>query len=50
MRTGTYNIFMEYCTCKAKDGCNSAANWTPSWLALFLCATAWQLSNMLGVV
>ena len=25
MRTGTYNIFMEYCTCNSKDGCNSAA-------------------------
>lgn len=24
MRTGTYNIFMEYCTCNTKDGCNSA--------------------------
>ncbi|XP_046405386.1 uncharacterized protein LOC124170604 [Ischnura elegans] len=24
MRTGTYNIFMEYCTCDSKDGCNSA--------------------------
>lgn len=24
MRTGTYNIFMEYCTCNSKDGCNSA--------------------------
>ncbi|VVC90378.1 uncharacterized protein LOC126966026 [Leptidea sinapis] len=25
MRTGTYNIFEEYCTCKSKDGCNSAS-------------------------
>lgn len=24
MRTGTFNIFMEYCTCNSKDGCNSA--------------------------
>ncbi|XP_071442635.1 UPAR/Ly6 domain-containing protein crok [Hetaerina americana] len=24
MRTGTYNIFMEYCTCNSKDGCNGA--------------------------
>ncbi|KAF3421377.1 hypothetical protein E2986_00195 [Frieseomelitta varia] len=24
MRTGTYNIFMEYCTCNSKDGCNTA--------------------------
>ncbi|XP_076247071.1 crooked [Calliopsis andreniformis] len=26
MRTGTYNIFMEYCTCNSKDGCNAASN------------------------
>uniref|UniRef100_U5ES17 Putative secreted protein n=1 Tax=Corethrella appendiculata TaxID=1370023 RepID=U5ES17_9DIPT len=26
MRTGTYNIFMEYCTCNSKDGCNSATS------------------------
>ncbi|XP_050476007.1 uncharacterized protein LOC126866455 [Bombus huntii] len=25
MRTGTYNIFMEYCTCNSKDGCNAAS-------------------------
>jgi hypothetical protein len=51
MRTGTYNIFMEYCTCKAKDGCNSAAGWSASlWLALFLCTAAWQLPDMLRVV
>ncbi|XP_014221508.2 uncharacterized protein LOC106648878 [Trichogramma pretiosum] len=24
MRTGTHNIFMEYCTCNSDDGCNSA--------------------------
>lgn len=23
MRLGTYNIFMEYCTCNSKDGCNA---------------------------
>ncbi|CAH2000870.1 unnamed protein product [Acanthoscelides obtectus] len=26
MRTGTYNIFMEYCTCNTKDGCNTASS------------------------
>ncbi|CAK9802157.1 hypothetical protein ANTQUA_LOCUS3161 [Anthophora quadrimaculata] len=26
MRTGTYNIFMEYCTCNSKDGCNTASS------------------------
>lgn len=25
MRTGTYNIFMEYCTCNSKDGCNGTS-------------------------
>ncbi|XP_014239528.1 uncharacterized protein LOC106660964 [Cimex lectularius] len=25
MRSGTYNIFMEYCTCNSKDGCNSSS-------------------------
>ncbi|XP_014214431.1 uncharacterized protein LOC106643705 [Copidosoma floridanum] len=25
MRTGTYNIFIEYCTCNSKDGCNTAS-------------------------
>ncbi|XP_063698505.1 uncharacterized protein LOC134829384 [Culicoides brevitarsis] len=25
MRTGTYNIFLEYCTCNSKDGCNTGA-------------------------
>lgn len=24
MRTGTFNIFSEYCTCSGKDGCNSS--------------------------
>ncbi|CAG0891174.1 unnamed protein product [Darwinula stevensoni] len=23
-RSGTWNIHMEYCTCRGKDGCNSA--------------------------
>ncbi|XP_076633567.1 crooked [Colletes latitarsis] len=30
MRTGTYNIFMEYCTCNSKDGCNTASNYQGS--------------------
>lgn len=24
MKKGTYNVFSEFCTCRAKDGCNSA--------------------------
>ncbi|XP_072945158.1 UPAR/Ly6 domain-containing protein crok [Epargyreus clarus] len=29
MRTGTYNIFIEYCTCNSKDGCNSSTLFAP---------------------
>ncbi|XP_014474660.1 PREDICTED: uncharacterized protein LOC106744417 [Dinoponera quadriceps] len=36
MRTGTYNIFMEYCTCNSKDGCNSASYRYGSWLLLII--------------
>lgn len=32
MRTGTYNIFMEYCTCNSKDGCNTAGLNSPKLL------------------
>lgn len=32
MRTGTYNVFMETCTCKSKDGCNTASNLKTSFL------------------
>lgn len=35
MRTGTYNIFMEYCTCNSKDGCNAASLFSVSSTALF---------------
>lgn len=35
MRTGTYNIFMEYCTCNSKDGCNSGHSITSSVISLF---------------
>ena len=27
-RSGTYNIHVEYCTCRKKDGCNSASGTT----------------------
>lgn len=36
MRTGTYNIFMEYCTCNSKDGCNSAGYQYGNWVLLLL--------------
>lgn len=38
MRTGSYNIFMEYCTCNSKDGCNSAGIHRLGWMAA-LCGT-----------
>ncbi|BES91732.1 unnamed protein product [Nesidiocoris tenuis] len=34
MRTGTYNIFMEYCTCNSKDGCNTGALPSLNWPTL----------------
>merc|ERR1712211_199663 len=30
-RSGTYNIHVEYCTCRKKDGCNGAGNTRLSW-------------------
>uniref|UniRef100_A0A224XZC1 Putative conserved plasma membrane protein n=1 Tax=Panstrongylus lignarius TaxID=156445 RepID=A0A224XZC1_9HEMI len=43
MRTGTYNIFMEYCTCNSKDGCNSAISLCSgiSSLAIILFTLLW---------
>ncbi|KOC61805.1 hypothetical protein WH47_03062 [Habropoda laboriosa] len=41
MRTGTYNIFMEYCTCNSKDGCNAASSSRGS---LFACIIALAVS------
>lgn len=36
MRTGSYNIFMEYCTCNSKDGCNSGILPTATKITLIL--------------
>lgn len=36
MRTGTYNIWMEYCTCNTKDGCNTGSLSTLSSIAGFV--------------
>ncbi|KAF0759726.1 Uncharacterized protein FWK35_00014561 [Aphis craccivora] len=36
MRTGTHNIFTEYCTCNSRDGCNGASNFSFSFLNLLL--------------
>uniref|UniRef100_A0A1B6FS97 Uncharacterized protein n=1 Tax=Cuerna arida TaxID=1464854 RepID=A0A1B6FS97_9HEMI len=36
MRTGTYNIWMEYCTCNTKDGCNTGSLTTFSSIAALL--------------
>nr|XP_026495555.1 uncharacterized protein LOC113400260 [Vanessa tameamea] len=36
MRTGTYNIFIEYCTCNSKDGCNTSSLISPLPLLTFL--------------
>jgi len=31
-RSGTYNIHVEYCTCRKKDGCNPASSLKVNWL------------------
>lgn len=36
MRTGSYNIFMEYCTCNSKDGCNDAGSLSPRYIYVAL--------------
>lgn len=38
MRTGTFNIFLEYCQCNSKDGCNSSGLATPSKTAMVAAA------------
>jgi len=35
MRTGTFNIFMEYCTCNSKDGCNSSTFLSPKYIIIY---------------
>ncbi|XP_043465696.1 uncharacterized protein LOC122500704 [Leptopilina heterotoma] len=40
MRTGTYNVFMEYCTCNSKDGCNTATSNQVHWLTFFFLTCA----------
>ncbi|XP_034940033.1 uncharacterized protein crok [Chelonus insularis] len=36
MRTGTHNIFMEYCTCNSKEGCNTSSSIQSSWFIILL--------------
>ncbi|XP_046753042.1 uncharacterized protein LOC124416161 [Diprion similis] len=43
MRTGTYNIFMEYCTCNSKDGCNTGPLVHSNQFAVLLAALATYL-------
>merc|ERR1712080_45470 len=40
-RTGTYNIHVEYCTCRSKDGCNSGRRFAP---------TNWMILSVLSIV
>uniref|UniRef100_A0A182NGP8 Uncharacterized protein n=1 Tax=Anopheles dirus TaxID=7168 RepID=A0A182NGP8_9DIPT len=39
MRSGTYNIFMEYCTCNSKDGCNAATLRGPTGVLVVLASS-----------
>ncbi|XP_066992486.2 UPAR/Ly6 domain-containing protein crok [Anabrus simplex] len=51
MRTGTYNIFIEYCTCNSKDGCNSASGLSVSYgIILVLWLAVWQWSDVFRVL
>lgn len=43
MRTGSYNIFIEYCTCNSKDGCNEAPSSTYHHPSLVLGTTIFSL-------
>lgn len=36
MRTGTYNVFVETCTCNSKDGCNLATFTYPTFIHVLL--------------
>jgi len=54
-RSGTYNIHVEYCTCRKKDGCNSADTTGISWaviggVSLLLAGRrAWTLPGAAGL-
>ncbi|XP_049876531.1 uncharacterized protein LOC126374098 [Pectinophora gossypiella] len=48
MRTGTYNIFIEYCTCNSKDGCNGSYLFTPKPLLMLVLVVAPWLSLKLA--
>lgn len=48
MRTGSYNIFMEFCTCNSKDGCNGGSLLSGNQMAIavttmLVSAVAWFL-------
>lgn len=50
MRTGSYNIFMEFCQCNSKDGCNGAKSISLNRVAfsvttIITTAVAWILRN-----
>ncbi|XP_011305606.1 uncharacterized protein [Fopius arisanus] len=47
MRTGSYNIFMEYCTCNTKDGCNSGTSFSISWLTTAIAGVLAIASSLL---
>jgi len=48
-RSGTYNIHVEYCTCRSKDGCNAGGRITPvSYAQLSLLLTISSLFSMIS--
>lgn len=46
MRTGSYNIFLEYCTCNSKDGCNTGATQRLSATALLALGIGWLVMRL----
>merc|ERR1719288_577177 len=49
-RTGTYNIHVEYCTCRSKDGCNGGKSISPShWSILWTLSIAAFFSKKISI-
>merc|ERR1712183_635567 len=49
-RSGTYNIHVEYCTCRSKDGCNGGKSISPShWSILWTLSIAAFFSKWISI-
>ena len=36
--SGTFDVYLEYCTCNSKDGCNEASSLAPRLMSILLAA------------